>query len=546
MNSFSDQADGVDDRYTPRREPAFYLICFLYSVLAWIPIQGITIWYDEAWRFLAAVSRPLDLEFLTRWFAHGLPVPISLPHMLLIRFVHGFLGLPSSEYVLRLVNLGAAFIAFHEIWIIASRWSGRKTTGLAAAALLAANPYFGYYVFSIKEHMLLVVFLLLWARRLQRLVKSDGPTSSADIFVCLSLILFSPLAASGIGAAAVWLAASKLDGRPARHDLRLLLLGVLPAALWSYAQVRCATFLERDFERFCFEYGLETLPPGSLYGTGSAPLSDRLLNLAGSAIGESNLFYPVGTVWLVCLLLAVWRACSRRNRSDLILLAAALGAPATLLFFELVTGRAAPRMVLWLAPLLAMVAPMILLDRSSRRHWPGFILLIVLLLSTGMGWMYWWRIYPEKVRYHEFISRSGPFRFDRGRDVIIHTQALLYYPHAVLDPLSRKVILPVPEEGTAMMTLHRDCPVRVCLGVAPDQAGSDIHPQWSDTSLRQFDGNAAWAVTMYAFSPALTGHLERNLFDGDNRVDTFIDWPYFWTRVERSGSTMTRDTESSR
>lgn len=514
--------------YTPSREPALWLVCLLHALLNIIPIRGITIWYDEAWRMLVAVGATSWSHFFGRWFAHGLPIPVSLPYLLIIRLVHGSVGLPLSEYILRGANVLASFVVLHALWTITARWTGSRRAGLAAALLLAVNPYFGYYVFSIKEHVFLVALLALWARRIQRLVMSFAPTTVIDILACWGLVLFSPLAASAIGAVVAWLFAAKLFGRPRRFDWALVLVGAFPAALWTVVQLKCVAMLERDFQQFCTDYGLEQLGPGALYGTENTTLSDlpaRLLALGGAPGDETALTLPAGTVWIIGLALAALLAIQHRSRRAAIVFGAALFAPATFLFFQLATGVIAPRMVLWLAPPMAAAAAAVFSDPSLKPRVAGAALYAMLLIATCLGWIHWWKIYPAKRRYPEFIANLGALSFDRSRDVVLHTQGLLYYPHAVFDPAVKKAIFPLPEEGTAMMTLHPACPV---LG------GFPVDPVWNDTDLRRFDGGAAWAATNYVFSPGMIAHMRRDLFNGDNRLDTFVDWPYCWVRVGRN------------
>lgn len=496
-----------EDKFYDR---GFIFLCLAYVALIWGPINGITVWYDEAWRLVISIHDDSLVAFIKRWFIDGRPAALPVIYIFFVRIVHGAFGFPVSDYVLRFASLFAALGVLASVRLIVERWSGNRLTALGAVSLLVANSYLAFYAISIKEHIWLVLFVCLWGIRLQRLIMENKKTGSPDIVLCWALIVFSPLASIPIAACVGLLVlAGKLE-------LRFVLFGVIPAALVSLGHRDALRLVNEEFVNFIVSQGLPAPGPEVLFGNTNSAFSDLpevLLQLGGvPSTGPVRVMAITG--WLAAVTAALWK----RNRPLILLF---LFPPATVLFFQALTGIVGPRLVLWLAPLMAIGAAMTLL--KSR---VGSAVFLMLLLSTLSGWIPLWQKYPEKQRFDLAITRLGSKSIDRERDVILHVHGLLYFPHEVFDPAAPKGVFPIPDDGINLIGLHPDFSFARVQAIPRSLL-------WTDTRLKEFDGGAVWAVTSYDFSPHVTSHLTTHLFGGRNQTDTFADWPYFWVRVSR-------------
>lgn len=483
---------------SPFRDPLFGLTCLCYLAITWGPISGITVWYDEAWRLVIAVKD----NPISRWFIEGRPIPVSIPHLMFIRIVHGGLGWPASEWVLRYSNVLVAFGVFYLVWVFTVRATGERLAAFGATVLLASNAYFGFQVVGIKEHVWLVLILGLWALRLQRLISSGSATGFTDAAICAGAMLFSPLSANAIAVIVPVL----LVFRGWKQDLKLFFAGVLPSAIYGALQIDAVRIYEERFRQFTDAHGV-TAPP--LFGaTMSFSVADFLLLLGGVPfLGVIKLAGIV--LWIGVIGAAIF---SRRPK----LIAAFAIPPAVVLFFQLTTGLAEPRMMLWLAPVFAILAAITL------RRYPAAIVILGLLSATG--WISVWQRYPEKYRFDQLALSNG---FDSRTDVVLHSEGLIYFPHEVFDPGAPKGVFPLPEKGIDGLVLHPDL----------DFGGRQEIPRemlWDDDRLRDWKGGAVWAVTSNGFQEGLITRMQNNLFAGQNRTDTFVDEPYYWVRVRPS------------
>lgn len=452
-----------------------------------------TVWYDEAWRMVMAVKEP----FWERWFVEGRPVPTSIPHLYFIRCVHGAFGYPASDHILRYVNLLAALGIFWAVWTFALRLTQRRSVALTATLLLATNAYFGYNVIGIKEHIWLVLILVLWALRLHRLIATNENTGKTDAAICLGVMFFSPLAANAIAVITAVLIAK----RGFKHDLRLMLGGVLPAAVYGYLQMDAVRIYEERFQKFAADHGVTG---AALFApTTDFSVPQFLLLLAGVPPAVNIIG---GILWLAVVVLS--------GRRIMYWALPAL----TILFFQFVTGHAEPRMVLWLSPVLGLLAAFAATGK------PGGILTSAICVLSLIGWVSLWAKYPQKQRFDLFLREQG---FNRETDVLLHNEGLIYFPHEVFDPELPKGVIMIPEKGIDGLVLHPDLEFAWCKDIPRSML-------WTDTRLREFRGGAIWTVTSYSHPPQLLSRLEKNLFDGDVTIDTFINFPYYWARARRN------------
>ncbi|MHB0972067.1 MAG: hypothetical protein ACYC7A_21830 [Thermoanaerobaculia bacterium] len=139
-----------------------------------------SLWVDDLWPAVLAGKASL-----AEIFAIGAPVsPIFL---LLLRAAHSLI--PSGDLGYQLVAFVAGLAGIPLVSVVAHRATGSRWLGVAAAALLAANPLFLTYSLRVKQFTLeaLAVALLLAIA-----LREDG--ESKPILLCIVAALLTPLA----------------------------------------------------------------------------------------------------------------------------------------------------------------------------------------------------------------------------------------------------------------------------------------------------------------------------------------------------------------
>lgn len=186
------------------------------------------IWYDEAWRWLAADPRRSYTEAMAPWFMYGAPFPVSFPYLTAL-YLARTASLPISA--VRWIHVAAALFILWGTRVLGGRLGGRWV-GRAAALLLIANSNFGALALELKEHIWLGVSTLCLALLVERRFARGEPLGAKEAVALLVSAAISPWVVFSFAALGGLLLLSYLRGRRFKDDAVFLLAGALPAVAW--------------------------------------------------------------------------------------------------------------------------------------------------------------------------------------------------------------------------------------------------------------------------------------------------------------------------
>ncbi len=502
------------------------VLLLAYALLLLGPASGFALGYDEAWRIVAARADASTGDFLARWFTNGLPEPISIPHLGVLRALDGLLEPPRLVAAMRLLNLASGLLCLLLTWRIGERLTGSLRVAAGASLLLAAHAWFGANVEIIKEHAWLAAGLLAWLDRFLRLERDGRALGAFDAVAVASLVLLSPVAIFPLGLALLVIGALWACGRPMRRDLPSLVAGWGFAVVWTLAGMKATREIDAGILAF-FRSGGTVMPDvdhGFIFGRESGGIAGVVEGIA-ALFARPVLPAPLFAVLAVALLAAgVYAAvhAMRGERPAAFALSLLVLPLLTILVLYAVMDVAAARLFLWYVPLACLALAAILLH--PRRVFPclGTTIFVILLVSLLPGWLDLPSRHPLNKRFDLVAFRRGAESFDRARDVFLHTNYFAYFPQEALDPALPKAVLTDTREWHTLF-LHPAFPMR--RHVVPADR------EWDDGALAGFRGGAVWNVECYETSPVLLERMRTRLFEGRGRVESFDDWPYFWTRI---------------